>query len=321
MRTVGHLVVAMGAIGALVASAFSTSAAGVSFRGHNGRIVFVADSPAGRDIFTVRPDGTGKRRLTDFGHVRDPRFNATGRRIAFTRVGRSKNVWIMRADGSRQRPVIVGPAQQSQPSWSPDGEWIAFTSNRSGRRQIHLYEIATGESRRITTAGRTLRAAWAPAWSPDGQRIAFVARIKARPQGEFGETYWDVVMTVGVDGGEPTQLVDEGFAQRPDWTPSGRTLLFAYQGPSSRDICSSHTYRIAGDGSEDGPTPVATHGCFQSDPVRSPNGRRMALWSTGPDPVDPDPQMGLHVARADGSHERVIATGVRSELGIDWQRR
>ena len=174
------MLLALGTAGVLVASLVGAPRSHATFQGENGRIVFVASSPAGRDIFSILPDGTQERRLTNTGHVQDPRYDATGRGLAFTRVGRSKNVWIMRAEGTHERSVITGAADQSQPSWSPDGEWLAYTSNRSGRRQVHLYQFDTGTRRQLTVASSSLRSAWAPAWSPDGQRIAFVASYRAR---------------------------------------------------------------------------------------------------------------------------------------------
>lgn len=71
-----------------------------TFEGSDGRIAFVATNPGGFDIYTVRPDGTGLFMLTSSGGARDPRYDVTGTRIAYTQVGASsKNVWVMRAGG------------------------------------------------------------------------------------------------------------------------------------------------------------------------------------------------------------------------------
>ena len=311
---------ALSSVGILAASLMVTPHSHATFRGENGRIVFVGNSPQGRDIFSILPDGTSKRRLTHTGRVQDPRYDATGRRLAFTRVGRTKNVWIMRADGTHETPVITGAASQSQPSWSPDGEWLAFTSNKSGRRQVHLYEFATGERRQLTFASSSLQAAWAPAWSPDGERIAFVARVPG--EGPLEEDYLHVLMTVDAAGAEdPVQLTSESYAGRPDWIPNGSRLLFSVNHDSGHDFCPDHAYSIASDGSETSPTRLGTTGCWEFDPVRSPDGQRMALYSTEPDPFFVGADRGLYVARPNGTRQRLIARNVRQELGIDWQRR
>ena len=55
--------------------------------------------------------------------------------------------------------------------------------------------------------------------------------------------------------------------------------------------------------------------------MRSPDGQRMALYSTEPDPFFVGADRGLYVARPNGTRQRLIARNVRQELGIDWQRR
>ena len=226
----------------------------------------------------------------------------------------------MRADGTQEKSLIVGPANQSQPSWSPDGEWLAYTSDKSGRRQVHLYEVDTGQTRQLTFASSALRAAWAPAWSPNGERIAFVGRVPG--EGPLEEPYLDALMSIDVAGDEePMQLTSDYYASRPDWTPNGSRLLFSYNIQFGRDVCPDHAYSIASNGSETAPTRLGSTGCWEFDPVRSPNGRRMALWSTAPDPFDGDAARGLYIARSDGTRQRLIARGVVQELGIDWKRR
>ena len=201
-----------------------------------------------------------------------------------------------------------------------DGEWLAYTSNRSGRRQVHLYQFDTGTRRQLTVASSSLRSAWAPAWSPDGQRIAFVARVPG--QGPLDQTYVDVLMTVDAAGAQaPVQLTSEYYASRPDWIPNGSRLLFSLDVQDGREVCPDHAYSIASDGSETSPTRLGTTGCWEFDPVRSPDGRRTALYSTEPDPFFVGADRGLYVARPNGTRQRLLVRNVRQGLGIDWQRR
>ena len=152
----GHpcVLLALGTAGVLVASLVGAPRSHAMFQGENGRIVFVASSPAGRDIFSILPDGTQERRLTNTGHVQDPRYDATGRGLAFTRVGRSKNVWIMRADGTHERSVITGAADQSQPSWTPmvNGSPTPATGVAAGRSTSTSSTPARGDSSRSPAA-------------------------------------------------------------------------------------------------------------------------------------------------------------------------
>jgi len=104
------------------------------------------------------------------------------------------------------------------PSWSPDGERIAFQSGQ----QLIVMAVDGSRKRAIN-----LRSAWllsAPQWSPDSQRLAVTAatsdprvrRVALSP----------VVYTVGVDGSDPRHLVG-GVFSAPSWSPDGRWLAYA----------------------------------------------------------------------------------------------
>ncbi|RYP86078.1 hypothetical protein EKO23_10690 [Nocardioides guangzhouensis] len=313
-------------VAALVAAPLTVVApADATWSGSNGYIVFVGSSPKGRDLFRIHADGTGRQRLTRLGHVSDPRYNRAGSRIAFTYGGvLSRDVWVMRANGSDPTPVITGGANESQPSWSPDGRRIAYTSDESGKRQIHVLDLVAGTSTQITSASATLDSAWSPAWSPNGRRIAFVGRVPTGQDPDEVDLYhshWNLLMTVEPDGANPTAITDSYWVARPDWVPSGRRILFSFAEESYRNECYVHARSIAANGSESAPTRLATTGCFEYDPVRSPDNRRMALWSTGRDYFSSHPRIGLYVARASGAGQRRIAPDARRNLGIDWQAR
>jgi len=62
------------------------------------------------------------------------------------------------------------PGLDADPSWSPDGEKIAFESKRSGNFEIYVVAVSRGHARKITRD----EGGADPAWSPDGRAIAFV---------------------------------------------------------------------------------------------------------------------------------------------------
>ena len=86
---------------------------------------------------------------------------------------RPTNIFVMNADGSNLTiltcNVVTG---DSDPSWSPDGSKIAFTSFRDGNAEIHVMNADGSDPINLTN-----NPAWdyAPAWSPDGTRIAFAS--------------------------------------------------------------------------------------------------------------------------------------------------
>ncbi len=87
-------------------------------------------------------------------------------------------LWLLKTDGS-SAPVQLTFAREgaSQPSWSPDGNTLAFVRNTDGKPQIYLLSLAGGEPRQLT---RGKYGATNPVWSPDGTRIAFTAGFTMR---------------------------------------------------------------------------------------------------------------------------------------------
>ena len=101
-----------------------------AFPGRNGRIVFHANAPVCCDIFTVRPDGTGVRRLTHLApqaRALSGSWSPDGRHIVYRvdHPGASLaafQVWVMIADGSGQRRLVDEPIfLDFAPSYSPVG--------------------------------------------------------------------------------------------------------------------------------------------------------------------------------------------------------
>ena len=91
-----------------------------------GTIAFTrltGDAPP--DIYVVRSDGTGLRRLAE--GARGPAWSPDSSKIAYTRVTGSGGVWVMNADGSGQRRVMPALAEVYGISWSPDGTQIVLS--------------------------------------------------------------------------------------------------------------------------------------------------------------------------------------------------
>ena len=140
-------------------------------------IVFTSERGGSADIYRVHPDGSGLERLTD-----DPAFDdqgalsPDGSTLAFvsTREGGFANLWLqdLSSPSRHARPIAKTNAGSFRPSWSPDGKWIAFTSDRDTRRarwdggweliqSTALYIVrADGSSlRRLTELGELRRVA------------------------------------------------------------------------------------------------------------------------------------------------------------------
>ncbi|HEX8392076.1 MAG TPA: Ig-like domain-containing protein [Longimicrobium sp.] len=183
------------------------------------------------DIWSIRRDGSGMRRLTDSPADDDqPSWSPDGTRIAYRSFasGQASDIWTMNAEGGDQRRLTFDPpltvAGEARPAWSPDGTRIAYASDELGGSSGD-FDIFTlrpdGSGRLRLTAGPDRDSD--PAWSPDGTRLVF-RRLR---QGDSD------LMIVGAAGGDAVGLARAGFQNTPAWSPDGRMIVFTEStGPS-----------------------------------------------------------------------------------------
>jgi Tol biopolymer transport system component/DNA-binding winged helix-turn-helix (wHTH) protein len=103
---------------------------------------------------------------------------------------------------------------QREPTWSPDGQWIAYTSDRAGNSDIWVQALADPNPTQITTAPFEDSQ---PDWSPDGRYLVF------RSERESGGLY-----IVPSRGGIERKIASFGY--QPRWSPEGTSILFSSSG-------------------------------------------------------------------------------------------
>ena len=119
------------------------------------------------------------RRLTatTLGHDQ-PSLAPDGGRLAFTTVADDYDLLKLPLDGSAPGNLTANSRNELSPSWSPDGEQIVYSTDRTGNREIWMRNLKGGFDRPIVTARDfppgTTTALADPVFSPDGSRFAFV---------------------------------------------------------------------------------------------------------------------------------------------------
>lgn len=110
--------------------------------------------------------------------ISDLQFSPDGERLAFVVTEppkgdrRARHIWLYEKKSGVIRQLTFSEKDESSPRWSPDGEQLAFLSNRDGEQQIYVLRRSGGEGAAVTKGKRGVRAF---VWAPDGKRIAFLA--------------------------------------------------------------------------------------------------------------------------------------------------
>jgi Tol biopolymer transport system component/DNA-binding winged helix-turn-helix (wHTH) protein len=166
---------------------------------------------------------------------------------------------------------------QADPTWSPDGRYIAYSANRGGATNIWMQQINVGEPVQITTGPGPN---WQPAWSPDGRYIAY--RSDAGQDGIF------VVPAVG-GAGQERRIANFGF--NPRWSPDGSQILF-----QSKPLSWSDVYKFYLVGLDGGPPRQVFDEFFRQHtsfyPLSAawhPDGKRVTIWINDHSQAGPSP--------------------------------
>ena len=176
------------------------------------------------EIYVMDADGGNPQNLTNNpSDDRYPSWSPDGKRIVFSarrdghfigELGITYEIYVMDADGGNQQRLTENRKNDWYPSWSPDGERIAFVSDRKG--DLENYEIyvmdADGGNPQNLTNNRAHDSS--PSWSPDGERIAFSSDRKGN---------WENVdiYVMEADGGNLQNLTNSPHADvRPAWLNS-----------------------------------------------------------------------------------------------------
>jgi eukaryotic-like serine/threonine-protein kinase len=145
------------------------------------RIAFSSNRGGALNLFTVRADGGGApERLSTSDNVQLPgSWSPDGSRLAFVELlpATGRDVLIMKmAEGRTVERLIATPAHESSPRFSPDGRWLAYVSNESGRNEIYLRAmLGPAQTLQVSNAGGL-----EPVWSRDGRELFYRAEDGVR---------------------------------------------------------------------------------------------------------------------------------------------
>jgi Tol biopolymer transport system component/DNA-binding winged helix-turn-helix (wHTH) protein/tRNA A-37 threonylcarbamoyl transferase component Bud32 len=147
------------------------------FSPDGSKIVFLSDRDGTQAIWVCNADGSNPRKIRLMG-VPDtsipqgpniPKWSPAGNQIAYDgRHDRHRQIFVVDAEGGTPAQVTSGDFENQSPSWSRDGEWVYFGSDRNGRYEIYKTSLKTRETIQVTHNG-----GFYAEESPDGQLVFF----------------------------------------------------------------------------------------------------------------------------------------------------
>ena len=242
-------------------------------------------------------------------------------------------VWLCNADGSNTIQLTKGDKNSSNPKWSPDGKWIAFTSSRDSKNNLYVLPVGGGEAEKVTEAKSSVGNY---DWSRDGTMIAFTMidaagdkeekNKKAKDDWyymdeEIKQTRLFVLWLNKKDtAGKCIQkkLTKENYNVNAfDWSADGKSIAYSYgKSPEVNDNVYSDISII--DIESGNIQTIANTEAGETNPEFSPDGKMLVYYSTG-DPVDwSGPRYAKIYSLADGKSWRLKATPDENGAIVGW---
>lgn len=287
----------------------------------------------------------------------DPQLSPDGRTVVYVRnsndimTDRARtSLWQIDLASGQHTPLYADKFNYSQPRWAPDGSRLAFISDQSGKSQIHLHWLKTGQN---TQLSRLDKSPTNLTWSPDGKQLAFAMNLPASPSSLTAmvkmpkkpkdATWSDPVIVIdraqyqadgqgflkseyrhlfllSSDGGAARQLTsgDRSYGDDLTFSPDGKALVFSanlaadweYQ-PRDSDL-----FRL--DLSSGALSQLTSIPGQETNPVFSPDGKQLAyLW--GSNAKVPFTNSKLKVLQLASGKSRDIAPALDLDLTApDW---
>jgi Tol biopolymer transport system component len=196
----------------------------------DGRLVYAARQDGNGDIWSMKADGTDRRRLTYSPELDvQPTVSSNGRYIVYvSRTAGRSNIWRMDADGGNQTQLTTGNSEL-EPTVTADGRWVLFTSMDHGKRLLYRVSIDGGDSQRVSD--KHIRGPAAAA--PDGKAIAmFFLDQNVEP------LKWKIL--IATLAGEPIRTIDPSQPIDTNsslkWTVDGKALTYSVIGDGKSTI-------------------------------------------------------------------------------------
>jgi dipeptidyl aminopeptidase/acylaminoacyl peptidase len=284
----------------------------------------------------------------------DPQISPDGLQIVYRRNGfdimndRSQgNLWIINSDGSSHRKLTSREVNESQASWSPSGDRIAFVSATDEGSELYMYWTKTGQ---IAKLSQLEKSPGNLTWSPNGKRIAFTMFVSKKPPvvvtmpskpkgakwatparitdrlkherdgGGYMEPGFTHIFMMPSEGGTAQQITTDDFDHNSSlsFSPDGRAIYFAANRVEDWEYRFRNSEIYSVDITTKNITALTSQDGPDFSPKVSPDGKTIAFLGYL-DKVQTYQNTVLHLMDTDGSNRRIISSDLdRSASSISW---
>ncbi len=192
------------------------------------RILFESAGPNRSGIFTRRRDGSGETERVSDGDLYPAGWTPEGY-LLIQRVRGARDILIDSLGDGGRGPILAEPYNEMQPALSPDGRWLAYSSDESGQFEVYLRAWPGLDGKRQVSRGGGME----PIWSGDGRELVYRSSdaVVAVP----------VRRTDPLELGAPVALFVDVYARDADLAnfaihPSGDRFLMVKSEPSSQEL-------------------------------------------------------------------------------------
>jgi len=243
----------------------------------------------------------------------DPHVDASGERLVFasTRHTIRPDLYIKNVDGTAVTQLTADPSSDVQPAFSPDGQWVAFASDRGGNWDIWVVSVEGTQPMQVT---RGPEDDVHPSWSPDGKQVVFCSLPRSGGQ-------WEMWIADAVAGGTKSFI---GYGVFPEWSPAGDRIAYQRARQRGSRWFSVWTIEMV-QGEPRHPTEVAASPEYALiTPSWSADGQMLAYCAVTTAPLtDPDFASAMEVAdlwtvSADGRSRVCLTDGHTANYGPVW---
>ncbi len=277
-------------------------------------IPFSARVSFNRAAYQLKPHDFDSTRKQPAVGILSPELSPDGHHVVFVALNQ---LWEMTI-GHKPFKLTSDPYAKATPAWSPDGKYLAYSSDRDGPMAIYVRDMSTGQTRRLTAPFTGAQANLA--WSPDGKQIAFESALDAEA-GSRGLYVADVAtgqfrQIFGPQNASGANYEIAFEPGSPTWGPDSNTIALAVQQSYSTrfregvsEIFTVNATTGATQEYDPYPYETITNRVNGDGPVWSPDGKYMAyvlddvLWV-----------LPVTAAGAPGGPPRQLTTEVADQL-------